>query len=100
VIDKKNNYLPSATMGIESQMKMKRTAFVLISFVELSLLSLSTALAEESQEELANKLNNPVANLISVPLQNNWDFGIGPADAMRYYVNIQPVMDVNEQGAE
>jgi hypothetical protein len=30
-----------------------------------------------------------------VPLQNNWDFGIGPADAMRYTVNIQPVIPVS-----
>lgn len=35
------------------------------------------------QTELAKKLQNPVANLISVPIQNNWDFGIGPANAMR-----------------
>jgi hypothetical protein len=42
--------------------------------------------------ELAKKLQNPVANLISVPIQNNWDFGIGPADAMRYTANIQPVI--------
>jgi hypothetical protein len=45
--------------------------------------------------ELAQKLQNPVADLISVPLQNNWDFGIGPADAMRYTVNIQPVIPVS-----
>ena len=30
-----------------------------------------------------------------MPLQNNWDFGIGPADAMRYTVNIQPVIPVS-----
>jgi hypothetical protein len=42
--------------------------------------------------ELAQKLQNPIANLISVPMQNNWDFGIGPTDAMRYYVNVQPVI--------
>jgi hypothetical protein len=42
--------------------------------------------------ELAKKLQNPVANLISVPIQNNWDFGIGPEDAMRYTVNVQPVI--------
>ncbi len=42
--------------------------------------------------ELAKKLQNPVANLISVPIQNNWDFGIGPEDAMRYLVNVQPVI--------
>ena len=46
----------------------------------------------ESDEELAKKLQNPVANLISVPLQNNWDFGIGPADALRYTLNVQPVI--------
>jgi hypothetical protein len=27
-----------------------------------------------------------------VPIQNNWDFGYGPQNAMRYTVNIQPVM--------
>jgi len=42
--------------------------------------------------ELAKKLANPVASLISVPIQNNWDFGYGPANAMRYTVNIQPVI--------
>jgi len=42
--------------------------------------------------ELAKKLQNPVASLISVPIQNNWDFGIGPANAMRYTANIQPVI--------
>jgi hypothetical protein len=45
-----------------------------------------------SEEELAKKLSNPVANLISVPLQSNWDFDIGPADAMRYTLNVQPVI--------
>src|SRR5258708_4101954 len=42
--------------------------------------------------ELAKKLGNPVASLISVPIQNNWDFGIGSASAMRYTANIQPVI--------
>ena len=42
--------------------------------------------------ELAKKLQNPVASLISVPIQNNWDFGIGSANAMRYTANVQPVI--------
>lgn len=42
--------------------------------------------------ELAKKLQNPVASLVQVPIQNNWDFGIGPANAMRYTANIQPVV--------
>ncbi len=45
--------------------------------------------------ELAKKLQNPVASLISVPIQNNWDFGIGPANAMRYTANVQPVIPLS-----
>lgn len=51
--------------------------------------------AETSSEELAKKLQNPVADLISVPFQSNWDFGIGPADAYKYTLNIQPVIPVS-----
>jgi len=51
-----------------------------------------------SASDLAEKLQNPVANLISVPFQNNWDFGVGSTDAMSYKVNIQPVIpfDISE----
>ncbi len=42
--------------------------------------------------ELANKLANPVANLISVPFQNNVDYGIGPYNGARYTLNFQPVI--------
>jgi hypothetical protein len=48
--------------------------------------------AKATAAELAKQLNNPVASLISVPIQNNWDFGIGPANAMKYTANIQPVI--------
>lgn len=48
--------------------------------------------AVDQAAELAKKLQNPVAKLISVPLQSNWDWGIGPANAMRYTLNVQPVI--------
>jgi len=50
---------------------------------------------EDKQAELAMKLQNPISDLISVPIQNNWDFGIGPANAMKYTANIQPVIPVS-----
>jgi hypothetical protein len=46
-----------------------------------------------SAAELAKQLQNPIASLISVPLQNNFDFGAGPhGDGFQYRVNIQPVI--------
>lgn len=45
--------------------------------------------------ELVKKSLNPVAAMISVPLQNNWDWGIGPNDATKYTLNIQPVVPVS-----
>jgi hypothetical protein len=46
--------------------------------------------------ELAKKLQNPVASLISFPLQSNFDFRIGPSDeGWRYTLNIQPVIPIS-----
>jgi len=47
------------------------------------------------QAELVKKTLNPVADLISVPIQNNWDFGIGSEDAMKYTANIQPLIPIS-----
>jgi hypothetical protein len=45
-----------------------------------------------SAQELADKLSNPVANMISVPFQNNTDWGIGPYNGSKNTLNIQPVI--------
>jgi hypothetical protein len=51
------------------------------------------ALAAESKADLALQLSNPVAALISLPLQLNYDQDIGPDDAGdRWLLNVQPVV--------
>ena len=48
---------------------------------------------EHDAEALAKKLTNPVAALISVPFQANYDSNIGPNDdGDKLYVNVQPVV--------
>ena len=41
---------------------------------------------------LAQQLSNPVADLVSVPLQFNFADGVGPNEANRTILNIQPVV--------
>jgi len=42
--------------------------------------------------DLAKKLQNPIADLISVPIKLDWDTGAGPADADRTTYTVQPVI--------
>jgi hypothetical protein len=87
-------------MGFEPQDKRGLDRFHLLAAAERSVggdgrSGAAPSDGQANAADLAQKLQNPVADLISVPLQNNWDFGIGPADAMRYFVNIQPVIPVS-----
>jgi hypothetical protein len=48
-----------------------------------------------STEELAKKTQNPVADLISVPFQNNFNFNVGPYNQTQTVINIQPVVPIH-----
>lgn len=46
--------------------------------------------------ELAKKLQNPVASLVSVPIQGNYDFGAGAGDdGFQFKANVQPVIPIS-----
>lgn len=53
------------------------------------------AQAQASPADVAKKLNNPIAALVSVPLQLNYDEDFGPSDdGYRFLLNVQPVVPI------
>mgnify|MGYP001549960452 FL=1 len=63
-------------------------------FWMLLIFSTSNAMSQEqSTGDLAKQAQNPVANMISLPFQNNTNFGIGSdEDEVQNVFNIQPVI--------
>jgi len=67
----------------------------------ISLLYINMLFAQEEEvKDAAKAAQNPLANVISVPFQNNTDFGIGQYDKTANVTNIQPILPVTlgEQG--
>jgi hypothetical protein len=79
---------------------MKRKKVLAIFLVLLSIITAAQAVAQsqrvaDNTEALQKASQNPVADLISIPLQNNFNFGVGPQDKMQYVGNIQPVVPIH-----
>ena len=53
-----------------------------------------TPAAATNADELRKQAQNPIASLISVPVQNNTNFNIGPDDRSQNVLNIQPVIPI------
>jgi hypothetical protein len=74
-----------------------RPTRISIALTALSILTGPAAAQAPAQEppgaaDLAKQLANPIASLISVSTQMNWNFGVGPDEEMQTLVNFQPVM--------
>ncbi len=79
---------------------MKHYLFLFLILLGLQSYSQTTESTDDNPQEsqadaLAKQLQNPVANLISVPFQGNFDFGIGPENGSRMTLNIQPVIPIS-----
>jgi hypothetical protein len=64
-------------------------------FLALGTVNAQDAKTAPTAEELAKKLSNPIASLISVPFQNNTDVGIGALSGYRNTTNFQPVIPIS-----
>jgi hypothetical protein len=71
---------------------MNRFSWVKFGVLVVCLAGAAARAAEPSAAELAKKAQNPVADLVSVPVQLNMNFGVGPADDLQLVTNIQPVL--------
>lgn len=76
---------------------MKRIVFTCITFliVSIAFAQDESKTSATDADALAKQLQNPIASLISVPFQGNFDFGYGPSDGSRFLLNIQPVIPVS-----
>jgi hypothetical protein len=76
---------------------MKFNRGVYIAFVIASVLAMAaTSVAYAQQgEDLREAAQNPIADLISLPFQNNTNFDIGHTDNTQNVLNIQPVYPVH-----
>ena len=94
---------PSTVLWRRRRMGVKRRGSAAVLAICLALLSPFAAAQSDdkvfldypmdAEDKLAQQLNNPLANLITVPIQNNFDYGGGPNDdGFRYSLVAQPVI--------
>lgn len=71
---------------------LTRQHFALLALLATTMAGPAAAQQPASTEALARAAQNPLANLVSVPFQNNTNFGVGPRDGTQNVLNIQPVV--------
>jgi hypothetical protein len=87
--------MPNCSTLIFSNAKKYSKLLLLISCVGVRFIAKSQEKPAASAQELADKLSNPVANMISVPFQSNLDYGIGLYNGSKYTLNFQPVIPIS-----
>ena len=68
-----------------------KTANTLLAVLVIALQGSISQVHAAGQSDLTKAAQNPIANLISLPLQNNTNFNVGPQERTQNILNVQPV---------
>ena len=79
------------TFPMKGRVTLKSTGRLMVIFFVLAWIGIPRLAWTQDEAELAKKTQNPVSDLISLPFQNNTNFGMGPDDKTQNVLNIQPV---------
>jgi hypothetical protein len=74
-----------------TRMVLNRFGYMITGLLLMPVIEAAHAAGEEA---LAKESQNPVANIISLPFENNLNFGVGPEDARVNTLNLKPVYPV------
>ncbi len=72
-------------------MKLSISSYAFAAGIMVAMVCMGPAQAEDASE-LAHLVQNPIAKVISLPLQNNLTYGVGPEQDSENVLNIQPVL--------
>jgi hypothetical protein len=72
-----------------------KTLLQSIAIILAVVMAVPHASAENTEADLAKAAQNPVADMISLPFQNNTNFNVGPDNKIQNILNIQPVYPVH-----
>ena len=77
------------------RMLKSRRRLVIVSLAAALLTATPVSAQDSDAAALAKAAQNPIADMISLPFQNNTNFDVGPLDKTQNILNIQPVWPVN-----
>ncbi len=83
-----DKFLFNPTIMLHSLFSIKAVLFILIFHFSI------VAKSQEGEPDAAKEAQNPLGNVISLPFQNNNDFGVGSYSKTNHEVNIKPIIPI------